>query len=60
MWLQVTLNLSFNSIMAVEMMLQWYLLILVNPAFFLKYTVNNKKGGRTFVIITLETLDAFL
>jgi len=24
------------------------------------YTVNHKKGGRTFVIITLENLDAFL
>ena len=25
-----------------------------------KYTVNHKKGGRTFVIITLENLDGFL
>ena len=24
------------------------------------YTVNHKKGGRTFVIITLENLDGFL
>jgi len=26
----------------------------------LSYTVNHKKGGRTFVIITLENLDGFL
>ena len=27
---------------------------------FLIYTVNHKKGGRKFVIITLENLDGFL